>query len=80
VINRREKMPQIFKALASITVWVLWIAGMMMGFSTFVLGTMAGHLFNTTEPTPMSYLVAFAVALAYGIGAVVVMVLRKKME
>jgi hypothetical protein len=29
---------------------------------------------------PMSILVSFAVALAYGIGAVVVMLIRKKLE
>ena len=73
-------MPPIFKALATITVWVLWIAGMVMGFSTFIIGIMAGHLFSTTEVEPMAYPVSFAVALAYGVGAVVVMLLRKKME
>ena len=72
-------MPQIFKALASIMVWILWLSGLVMGFSTLVLGIMAGHLFST-EVTPMSYLVGFAVALAYGIGAAVVMLIRKKLE
>jgi len=32
------------------------------------------------EPAPMSVWAGFAVALGYGVGAVVVMVLRKKME
>jgi hypothetical protein len=74
------KMPQIFKALASILVWILWISGLVMGFSTLIIGTIAGDLFNPAQPTPMAYPALFAVALAYGVGAVVVMILRQKME
>ena len=73
-------MPSIFKALASITVWILWISGLVMGFSTLILGTMAGDLFNTTAVEPVEYSISFAVALAYAVGAVVIMILRKKME
>ena len=71
-------MPPIFKALASITVWVLWIAGMVMGFSGFIKGIILGDLYGGV--TPMPYIAGFAVALAYAIGAVVVMILRQKME
>ena len=73
-------MPSIFKALASITAWILWISGLVMGFSTLILGTMAGDLFNATEEAPISYAISFAVALAYAVGAVVVMLIRKKLE
>jgi hypothetical protein len=73
------KMPQIFKALATITVWVLWIAGLVCGFSGFIKGIILGDLYGSA-PTPMSYWAGFAVALAYGLGAVVVMRLRQKME
>ena len=73
-------MPGVFKALASIMVWVLWVAGMVMGFSTLIIGTIAGDLFNPAQPTPMAYPALFAVALAYGVGAVIVMRLRQKME
>jgi len=72
-------MPQIFKALATITAWILWISGFVMGFSTLAMGIISGSLYGT-EPTPMVFPVSFAVALAYGIGAVVVMRLRQKME
>ena len=73
-------MPNIFKALASIMVWVLWIAGMVMGLSMFMLGIMAGDLFNPNVVMPMEYSVGFGVALAFGIGAAVVMLIRKKLE
>ncbi len=72
-------MPQIFKALASIMAWILWISGLIMGLSTFIMGIISGSFYGS-EPTPMVFPVSFAVALAYGIGAVVVMRLRQKME
>ena len=73
-------MPEIFKALATITVWVLWICGLVMGFSTLIVGTIGGALFNPNTETPMVYPAFFAVAGLYAILAVVIMILRKKME
>ena len=72
-------MPPIFKTLASITAWIQWIAGLVMGFSLFIMGLIKGVLYGP-EPVPMSMWAGFAVALAYGIGAVVVMKLRKTLE
>ena len=73
-------MTDIFKALASITAWIMWVVGMVIGFSTAIIGIISGGLFNPAQPLAMSYPVMWAVALAYGVGAVVVMILRKKME
>ncbi len=39
-------MPGVFKPLATIMAWVLWVSGMVMGFSTLIIGTIAGDLFN----------------------------------
>jgi len=72
-------MPQIFKALASILAWILWICGMIMGFSVFIHGIMIGAVYGSAPP-PMSIWAGFSVALGFGVGAVVVMILRKKME
>ena len=69
----------IFKALASITAWTMFIVFWVMGLSTFVMGLINGDLYGS-EPAPMAYPVLFAVALAYGVGAVVIMRLRQKME
>jgi len=73
-------MPEIFKALATITAWILWICGLVMGFSTLIVGTIAGDLFDPSAVTPMVYPANFAVAGFYAILAVVIMILRKKME
>ena len=72
-------MPDIFKALATIMVWILWISGLVMGFSTLIKGIILGDLYGA-KATPMVYPAAFAVALAFGIGAAVVMLIRKKLE
>jgi hypothetical protein len=73
-------MPNYFKGLATVTVWILWLSGLVMGFSMLGLGIIGGDLYNPDVPMPMEYSAGFAVALAYGLGAVVIMILRKKME
>ena len=72
-------MPEKFKALASISAWAMFIISWVIGLSTFLMGTIKGYLYGS-EPAPMVIPVFFTVALAYGMGAVVVMILRKKME
>jgi len=72
-------MPPIFKALASITAWILWICAFVMGFSTFIMGIVHGDLYGS-EATPLVYPISFAVAGFYAILAVVIMRIRQKME
>ena len=73
-------MPPIFKALATTMAWVLWICALVTGFSTLAMGIISGDLYNTARTTPMVYPALFAVAGFYAILAVVIMLLRKKME
>jgi hypothetical protein len=71
-------MPPIFKALATITAWALFISGWINALSTFLSGIITGNLYGA-EP-PMQLPVFFLVAIAQWVSAVVVMILRKKME
>ena len=74
-------MPQIFKALATTTTaWILWVSGIVMGFSTLIIGTIAGDLFNPAQPVPMAYPATFAVAGFYAIVALIAMKIRKSLE
>ena len=71
-------MPDIFKALASITAWTLFIASWVTALCTLFSSIATGGLFGA-EPPPMVVPVFFLVALAQAVSAVVVMILRKKM-
>lgn len=73
-------MPPIFKPLATIMAWVLWIAALLMGIGTFIGGTIRGEVFSSEVAPPISLAIMWAVACFYGIAAIVVMILRKKME
>ena len=73
-------MPDIFKALATTTAWLLWVCALIMGFSTLIVGTIAGDLFNAAKPVPMAYPATFAVAGVYAIVALVAMKIRKGLE
>jgi hypothetical protein len=73
-------MPTIFKALATIMVWILWIFALVTGFSTLAMGIASGDLFKVDVVPPMEYTALFAVAGFYAILAAVIMLIRKKME
>ena len=51
-----------------------------MGFSTLIIGTIAGDLFNPAQPVPMAYPATFAVAGFYAIVALIAMKIRKSLE
>ena len=57
------------KALATIMIWVLWVSGLVMGFSTLIIGIIAGDLFNPGTNVPMSYPALWAVSGFFAIVA-----------
>ena len=65
------------KALATIMVWILWISGIVMGFSSLIIGTIAGDLFNPNATVPMSYPALWAVSGFFAIVALYGMKIRK---
>jgi hypothetical protein len=72
-------MPSYFKALTTITAWGIWIFAWVIGISSAVMGIVNGDLYGSGD-LPMTYPAMFAVAIAAAVLAVVVMLLRKKME
>lgn len=74
-------MPQYFKALATILVWILWFAGLVAGFGTLTIGIMRGDLFNpAAQAMPMSYPATFAVAGFFALLALYAMKIRKDID
>jgi len=72
-------MPPIFKALASISAWTLFVCGWLMLLGTTIgMGT-RGDLFSD-EVLKIGDAIAFALAAVGIVLSVVVMRLRQKME
>ncbi len=73
-------MPNIFKALASIMVWVLFISSLLIIVRSFVFGAISGQLFTLNVVPDMFYPIAIIIAVVTGFLSVLTMVLRKKLE
>ncbi len=72
-------MPQIFKALATITAWILFAGGCLGMISRCIVWlTDAG--FTGTGPAMEQLALQFVYIVIWFVGAVVVMRLRQKME
>jgi hypothetical protein len=72
-------MPDIFKALASITAWVFFIVSWITALITVLSMIITGGMFGDETP-PMVVPAFFAVATAEGFLAVVIMKIRKSLE
>ena len=81
VLDRKEKdMPQIFKALASISAWVLFVFGMLSLVMTFVFMNMSQAQVGYAEPPAMQPYLGLAIGVASIISSVAAMKLRKGLE
>ena len=72
-------MPQIFKAVASVGAWALFIFAWIIGISIFIQGIIIGELYGSKPPS-MEIWAGSAVALAFAVGAGFLMIVRKKLE
>jgi len=72
-------MPPIFKALASITVWGLFILGWLLLLGTNIGSAMAGAFFGA-EPPPLATYLGNGVGVVSVTLSVVVMKLRQMLE
>jgi len=73
-------MPPIFKALASIMAWVLFVSSLFLVATSLLFGTLGGDLFVVGRTPPIFYVLTWALATGMGILSVCVMRLRQKME
>ena len=73
-------MPQIFKALASISAWVLFFFGMFTLVITFVFMNMSQAQVGYSEPPPMQPYLGLAIGVVSIVSSVVAMRLRKGLE
>ncbi len=71
-------MPPIFKALATITAWILFVGACIMMLTSLIVGTVGGVLWQ--PDIPLLYPIIWAIAGAYLVLGVCAMILRQKME
>ncbi len=69
-------MPSIFKALASTTAWILFVSGVIALISRAIVWLDMG--FDSPDTSQLA--IDFFVIIALFVAAVVVMILRQKME
>jgi uncharacterized membrane protein YoaK (UPF0700 family) len=72
-------MPDIFKALASITAWVLFIVG-LLGLVTGSIGSALGGQFFGAEPPAIQVYLGLGLSVVTLVLSVCTMRLRQKME
>lgn len=74
-------MPNIFKGLATISVWAFWICAWIAFLFPFILGGIGkGYLWDITGAAPDSYWISYAIAIGCGFGAGFFMLVRRKLE
>jgi len=74
------EMPTIFKALATIGAWTLFIAGWLFALINLAIGILTGVLFTVGAEGWVEVFAYFVLAIACIPLSVVVMRLRQKME
>ena len=73
-------MPSIFKALASITAWVLFIGDLIALVSNLLMRALGGVFYVIGAEPPIWFFIGKALATAALISAVVAMKLRHSLE
>ncbi len=73
-------MPGIFKALASITAWILFIGGLITLVSNLVMPALDGQLYVVGVTPPIQFFIGLGLATIQLALAVVVMKLRHMLE
>jgi hypothetical protein len=74
-------MPNIFKALATIAVWTLWICAWIAFLFPFILGGITrGYLWNLNATPPDGYWISYAIAIGSSVSAGFWMLVRRKLE
>lgn len=73
-------MPQIFKALVTVTIWLMFITAWLAILMPFILGGIVGGGFFSGEPPPMNVFVAVALSIGFAFAGGFLVLVRKKLE
>ena len=82
MLNKTEEaeMPQIFKGLVTVSIWLMFIfAWIFSVFTVIVPGVVFGEI-NSTKPPSMNFLVGLALSIGFAFAGGFLMLVRKRLE
>ena len=73
-------MPQIFKALVTVTIWLMFIfAWIFSVFAVIIGGFVSGEFFGAAPPS-MNFFAALAVSVGFAFAGGFLVLVRKRLE
>jgi hypothetical protein len=79
-IRRREKMPQIFKSLVTISAWLMFIFAWAFLVVGLIAGGFVGGELTGTQPPSMNFMAGIALSIGFAFAGGFLMLVRKKLE
>ncbi len=73
-------MPQIFKALVTVSAWALFIVSWLTGVWNFIGGGIVSGAAFSNEPMSMSYWAGMAISIGFAFAGGFLLIVRKKLE
>lgn len=73
-------MPQIFKALVTVSAWAMFICSWVTVLTTVIAGGIVGGEFTGAEPPSMQFFIGLAVSGFFAFAGGFLLIVRKKLE
>jgi hypothetical protein len=73
-------MPQIFKALLTVTTWLMFIFAWGFLVVGFIIGGFLGGELTGTAPPSMNFMVGLGLSIGFAFAGGFLMLVRKKLE
>jgi hypothetical protein len=73
-------MPQIFKALLTVTIWLMFIFAWSFSVFGLIIGGFVGGELTGTAPPSMNFMVGLALSIGFAFAGGFLMLVRKKLE
>jgi ABC-type Fe3+ transport system permease subunit len=78
--RRREKMPQTFKSLVTVTTWLMFIFAWLFLIVGLIAGGFVGGELTGDVPPSMNFMAGIAVSIGFAFAGGFLMLVRKKLE
>ena len=73
-------MPKIFKPLATVTIWLMFILAWAFSIVGLIVGGFVEGEFTGTAPPSMNFLVGLALSIGFAFAGGFLLLVRKKLE